>query len=94
MSPRCRIILPTVYDDSLSYYETLCKFRNALIEMQNVINNKIDDYIKDNLNGIIFNAIYDEANEKIIFGFEDISTGCDIHSYNPATNTLTISKEV
>lgn len=32
--PYCQKVLPTVYDDSLSYYEVLCKLTN---EMNNII---------------------------------------------------------
>lgn len=42
----CQKILPLVYDDSLSYYEMLCKVRdyiNELIKADNLINGEIDE---------------------------------------------------
>lgn len=42
----CQKVLPLVYDDSLSYYEVLCKIKNSLNELiQNF--NEIPDYIID-----------------------------------------------
>lgn len=41
----CQIVLPLVYDDSLSYYETLCKitdYLNKVIDNQN----DISEYLK------------------------------------------------
>ena len=40
----CQKILPLVYDDSLSYYETICKVAAKLNEVVNVTNG-IPDYI-------------------------------------------------
>lgn len=38
MKFRCQKILPLVYDDSLSYYETLCKISAKLNEVIDAIN--------------------------------------------------------
>lgn len=42
----CYKILPLVYDDSLSYYEMLCKFKDALNQVIENINN-LPDYVKE-----------------------------------------------
>lgn len=42
----CNKILPLVYDDSLSYYETLCKIAEKLNEIINDMNN-LPEYIAD-----------------------------------------------
>lgn len=42
----CQKILPLAYDDSLSYYETLCKLTSTLNKVIENINN-IPDYIKE-----------------------------------------------
>ena len=42
----CYKVLPLVYDDSLSYYEMLCKFKDALNQVIENINN-LPDYIKE-----------------------------------------------
>lgn len=38
MKFRCQKVLPLVYDDSLSYYETLCKISAKLNEVIDAIN--------------------------------------------------------
>lgn len=42
----CQKILPLVYDDSLSYYEMMCKIVHSLNEVINNIND-IPDFIRD-----------------------------------------------
>ena len=45
----CQKILPLVYDDSLSYYEALCKFQNKLNEIiknQNNLNEAFENLLK------------------------------------------------
>ena len=42
----CFKVLPVVYDDSLSYYEVLCKMREKLNEMINALN-ELPDTIKE-----------------------------------------------
>ena len=49
----CQKVLPTVYDDSLSYYEVLNKvteFLNEVIEQMNTLTQNIEDY-EENLTG-------------------------------------------
>ena len=38
----CHAILPTVYDDSLSYYEVLCKLSRHINDLGDIINNIIN----------------------------------------------------
>ena len=48
----CQKVLPLVYDDSLSYYETLCKvvqYLNKVIEDVNSIPEYIDAVIDEKL---------------------------------------------
>ena len=50
----CYKVLPLVYDDSLSYYETLCKvvkYINELIAQDKIIGNDLTD-IKNDINTI------------------------------------------
>lgn len=50
----CYKVLPLVYDDSLSYYETLCKvvkYINDLIAQDKIIGNDLTD-IKNDINTI------------------------------------------
>lgn len=49
----CQKVLPTVYDDSLSYYEVLNKvteFLNQVIEQMNTLTENVEDY-EENLTG-------------------------------------------
>jgi len=45
----CQKVLPLVYDDSLSYYEVLCKLKekiNEIIEVSNGWQNQYDELVK------------------------------------------------
>ena len=68
--PRSAKILPLSYDDSLSYYEQLCKLTNKMNEIVEFINGNfseaIQNYIDKKFNDLMINAIYDEATETII----------------------------
>lgn len=63
-------ILPVSYDDSLSYYEQMCKLTNKMNEIVEFINGNlsevIQNYIDKTFNDLMINAIYDEATETII----------------------------
>lgn len=63
-------ILPLSYDDSLSYYEQLCKLTNKMNEIVEFINGNlsevIQNYIDKKFNELMINVIYDEASETII----------------------------
>lgn len=55
----CQKILPLVYDDSLSYYEVLCKVTNKLnevIESNNNLATEWEDF-KNNFNTNLFNTV-------------------------------------
>lgn len=63
-------ILPLTYDDSLSYYEQVCKLTNKMNEIVNFINGdiseRIQNYIDERFDTLMINAIYDESTETII----------------------------
>lgn len=70
-------VLPLVYDDSLSYYETLGKFAFKLNEVIGSIDDLfenveqvVQDYIREKLNDIFLNAIYDAETETLILVLE------------------------
>lgn len=50
----CQKVLPLVYDESLSYYEVLCKVVDYLNHMLDDVNNIVQDYdeLKNELNEI------------------------------------------
>lgn len=67
----CQHVLPLVYDDSLSYYELLCKVIHKLNEVTESVNMLIDDYkaLEEAFEELIkyvddyFNELVDEMNE-------------------------------
>lgn len=65
----CQKVLPAVYDDSLSYYELLCKVVAHLNTMVTVINNNADssDELQDRIK-----AIEDMLGELMEGGLEEI----------------------
>lgn len=68
--PCCAKILPVSYDDSLSYYEQLCKLTNKMNELVEFINSnfseQIQNYLDKKFDDLMINAIYDEATETIV----------------------------
>ena len=79
----CQKVIPLVYDDSLSYYETLCKFLEKLNEIIDLYNN-----IQENFEGYVDQEIdklknyvdsentkqNDEFDEKIEAVYQEIQT--------------------
>jgi hypothetical protein len=72
----CNKILPLVYDDSLSYYETLCKIAEKLNEVINDMNN-IPQYIADLINDEklkeIMSTLFNNLQEQIASANEGVS---------------------
>ena len=65
---RCAKVLPTVYDDSLSYYENLCKVSKTVNDIIDVLN-ELPDYIKELLVGDeikqLLSELYGQLEEQI-----------------------------
>ena len=93
--PYCQKILPLVYDDSLSYYEAICKFQSKLNEIINItnglINGGIDEAIDKYFNSVMIDAIYNEQTETIILK-KELIVGDGVHTYSAETKTMTISE--
>lgn len=66
---RCQKILPLVYDDSLSYYENLCKLTSKMNEIIDDINDGFEALISQKIdeffNKIMIDAIYNDSEETI-----------------------------
>lgn len=66
---RCQKILPLAYDDSLSYYENLCKLTSKMNEIIDDINvgfeALISQKINEFFNKMMIDAIYIESEETI-----------------------------
>ena len=83
-------VLPSTYDDSLSYYEQIIKLNKRVVDLEAIINGDNTEIIKNLLNECIFRCTYDEPKERLIFGYEVIESGEEIHEYSDTTNTLYI----
>lgn len=80
----CQKVLPTIYDDSLSYYEVLCKMQvllNHLIDNNNQLPQFVKDLLKEYVYGDEFkayvedllNAITSEVNVKFPLELDGLS---------------------
>lgn len=62
-------VLPTTYDDSLSYEEQICKLLSKMNEIIDFANGELSDelkaYIDKRFNSIMMDAIYDPETETI-----------------------------
>lgn len=84
----CQKILPLVYDDSLSYYEVLCKIGYKLDEVINVVND-IDSTISEAIKQYFVSEEFKEFFDNFMVKVEDsISTNNEgynnnsLHEYN------------
>lgn len=64
--------LPLEYDNSLSYYEQLCRLNKNVNEIKNALNGNIgelvDDYLANNLDKLVVGAVYNQSDESITLG--------------------------
>lgn len=67
---RSQNILPLVFDDSISYYEKVCKLVYTVNQLIGIINGDLSDnikqYIDEQFNNIMITAIYDPETETIL----------------------------
>lgn len=65
----CQKILPLAYDNSLSYYEQICRLTKTINELVSLVNGDVDDtlknYIDTKFDNLMINAIYDASTETI-----------------------------
>ena len=64
--PYCQKVLPLVYDDSLSYYEMLCKLMHKTNDIIDVINDKLESMIRNQLDKLFIDSMYDAETETLI----------------------------
>jgi len=64
--------LPLEYDNSLSYYEQLCRLNKSVNEIKNAlygdISGLVDDYLNANFDKLVVGAVYNNADESITLG--------------------------
>lgn len=58
--------LPLTYDDSLSYYEVLSKLIARVNELSEALDGGIEEYIREELDRLFIDAMYDEEEETLI----------------------------
>lgn len=84
-------ILPLVYDDSLSYYENICKLMAAVKaladELKSLEEGKMSELIMQWLQNMLITNMYREEDKCIVLGLALVSESGD-HVYNPASGTM------
>lgn len=60
-------VLPLVYDDSLSYYEVLCKVTDKLNEVIKYVQTTVKDEIAELISEYFVDLVYDPSTETITF---------------------------
>lgn len=64
-------VLPLVYDDSLSYYEVLCKLVDKMNEIIEFIDDNIEEEIADIINQYFADVTYIEETQSIVLKLEE-----------------------
>lgn len=67
----CQRVLPLTFDDSLSYYEVLCKLTAKVNEVIENIANNLENYIREILPQIFVDTTYDPDTETLNFTFDE-----------------------
>lgn len=96
----CQKILPLVFDDSLSYYETLCKIQavvNELVKNNNNIPDYLESLVVEYITGPSFAetlskvlAKYNEVEECIELGYSGQPIQDCEHVYLPEFETIKV----
>lgn len=86
-------ILPLVYDDSLSYYEILCKVVDKVNELIEALTEGLtNEFVKKILENALLNVVYDEEDECISFTLDVIEADSDNHTFDVESKTMIIGK--
>lgn len=95
----CQKVLPLVYDDSLSYYELLCKVvakLNELVEFINTLPDSYKDLILNYLNQFLSSAfmecVYIKESETIRLSFTIPKSDTTSHYYENNQLVIEIPK--
>ena len=86
----CAPIIPTMFDDSLSYYETLCALNNFL--QHNVID-KLNEVIEqtNTLSDFIYNLNLHDYVDQVLKEYIDNGTFYETLRYDGDTQSLTLT---
>lgn len=69
-NPCCAKVLPLVYDDSLSYYESICKLTAKTNEIINFVNTNLEDAIREQLDKLFVSSMYESDTETMVLVLE------------------------
>lgn len=87
-------IIPQVYDESLSYYENICKLWYAYTSLVSQLNEKYSEELAQELNEYIRDYIYSTVSYTEDDGGLHLNINMAYnsgeHTYNPETQTMTI----
>lgn len=67
----CQKVLPLSYDDSLSYYEALCKLTGKMNEIIEAINNNFEKIVREEINKFFVDTVYDSNTETLILSVKE-----------------------
>lgn len=90
----CQKVIPLTYDESLSYYEVLCKLTNKMNEVISYLDEDLTEtsykLVNEFLKSQYANCLYTKDTENLTLAFDTIVTDAN-HTYDVANETMTIS---
>lgn len=94
---RISLNIPQYYDNSLTYYESICRLNAALNDLVNQLNEKFNETTAEKLDRYLgeyidVNTSYTEDDKGLHLIFENNYSAKGSHVYNPETETMTILK--
>lgn len=67
----CQKVLPLSYDDSLSYYETLCKLTGKMNEIIGAINDSFETLVREEIHKYFVDTVYDSETETLVLTLKE-----------------------
>ena len=67
----CQKVLPTSYEDSLSYYENLCKLTEKMNEIIEAINNSFEALVREEIHKYFVDTVYDSETETLVLTLKE-----------------------
>lgn len=67
----CAKVLPTAYDDSLSYYENLCKLTEKMNEIITVMNDSFETMVREQINKYFVASVYESSTETLVLSLNE-----------------------
>lgn len=72
-------VIPLAFDESLSYYEQICRINKKVNELISIFNEKLTEelqkYIDERFNDIMLNSMYDAETETLILYLSNSNNG-------------------